>query len=196
MGSHHHYGMGIREVRDKIQVLIAGYFNFFRSKIDELESKTIKKVEESTNLDQILKTNKEFIDELETDKLDENYYQEAIKNEDIHEKDIESIRKHNSLLVTHINQINRKVKLILDICFDESMIVNTLNNLASHTMLIDQVEPDFSDNDESSKLMEKAREDIYLAKLVRYSVNSSNLNKQLSTEQKNVYYYPIEDKLY
>ena len=184
------------EVRDRIQVVIAGYFNFFRTKIDELESKTIKKVEESTNLDQILKTNKEFIDELETDKLDENYYQEAIKNEDIHEKDIESIRKHNSLLVTHINQINRKVKLILDICFDESMIVNTLNNLASQTMLIDQVEPDFSDNDESSKLMEKAREDIYLARLVRYSVNSSNLNKQLSTEQKNVYYYPIEDKLY
>ena len=199
-----------KEVRDRIQLQITKYFDSFRNKIDDLESKAVKKIQESTNLDQLIKTIDAVNNKIDTDNFGENYeetkkkiqdmsekvrYAYIVRRREMYKKDIESMRKYNTMLVTNIDSVNRLIESIFEVSLNEDRIAGVLNALASDMMLIDQAKPDFGDKDESSKSVEKAIEDFYSVTPVKHDVSRSQSDEPLLSEQMNAHYYPNADYL-
>ena len=200
-----------KEVRDKIQFEISKYFDAFRNKIDILESKAVKKIQESTNLDQLIKTIDKVNEKLDIDNLSEKYYEETKKSiEDMSEKvryayivrrretynkDIDIMKKYNAMLVTNIDCVNQLIESIFEVSLNEDRIADVLNSLASDMMLIDQAKPDFVEKEESLESVGKAIEDFYSVTPVKHNVNKSQSEEPLLSEQMSVHYYPHADYL-
>ena len=198
------------EITGKIQRTIAEFFEIFRKKIDELESKAVSKINQSNCLTELIKNvdgMHEYINEKRIiEKYDSHKDQLKSKIKDLRYTYICRRRKEYDDIVTDLKEDSRKmstcikdVKEYIDsICnvkMDEIRIENILSKLASECILIDKQNPNFGEiilppsQDEDD-------EEEYEEKILNSQRETSSQNtEEYMSDQMNSFYYIREGQL-
>jgi ribosomal protein S17E len=147
------------EVRNRIQESVTLYFDGIRSKIDELEEKTVAKIENSKNLNELVGILEETHDYMEKNCVAEKYDSERTKldvkvsevrytyvcqRKQHYDGVIEEIENDNKKLADAVEKARRMIMAIYDCQNDDVKVQNTLNEMVAGMMTIDEKHPDFT----------------------------------------------------
>lgn len=145
-------------ITKKIQVSIGKFFDLFRHKIDELESKTVSKINQSSNLASLMDTVDTMGEYLETEKISEKYnsqrdrikrkidsnrYTYLCQRREEFDEVTEELKEDNVKMAIAIKKVKDLIDNIFDVKMDEARIENVQHRLARECILIDQKKPEF-----------------------------------------------------
>lgn len=148
------------EVRHRIQDSVTKFFDAIREKCDELEEKTVARIENSTNLNGLVETLEGMHQYMETNRVSEKYDTERtkldIKVSEIrytyvcHRKQkfdetISNLQSDNQRLSDAVEKAKAMINAIYECTQEDPQVPKTLNELVSSLMLIDKKHPDFND---------------------------------------------------
>ena len=163
------------EVRNRIQESVCLFFDYIRAKWDELEERTVAKIENSKNLGElvsILDTTHSYMEDncvaekydSERTKLDvkisEVRYTYVCQRKKEYDEIIKGIESDNRRLSDAIDKAKRMINSIFDVDKDENKITKTLNELVSGLMNVDEKHPDFNEVVESERQINKKKKAV------------------------------------
>jgi len=206
------------QVRDRIQQSISEFFGLFRSKIDELEEKTVSSIYKSKNLNKLIETLDYVHGYLEDEKTEEKYANEKHKLETKIKTQrftyickrkaefdavINALKKDNVDMASNIYKARSMIDAIFSVNTDEGRIDNVLNKLASDSMLIDEKKPDFGsltrvytqDNIQEIPTQTELSKDELIALRVKASERSNDEKPDYLSDQMNAFYHIKDNEL-
>jgi len=148
------------EVRNRIQGSVTQFFDAIRTKCDQLEEKAVAKIENSTNLGELVRTLESMHAYMEENRVAEKYDTERtnldVKVSDLRytyvcqrkskfDQTISELEADNKKLADAVEKAQRMISAIFDCDQNQLKIEQTLNDLASGLMRIDEKHPDFLD---------------------------------------------------
>jgi hypothetical protein len=163
------------EVRNRIQESVCLFFDYIRAKCDELEERTVAKIENSKNLAElvsILDTTHSYMEDncvaekydSERTKLDvkisEVRYTYVCQRKKDYDEIIKGIESDNKRLSDAIDKAKKMINSIFDVDKDENKITKTLNELVSGLMNVDEKHPDFNEVAESERQFSKKKKAV------------------------------------
>lgn len=197
------------EVRNRIQESVCLFFDYIRAKCDELEERTVAKIENSKNLAElvsILDTTHSYMEEncvaekydSERTKLDvkisEVRYTYICQRKKEYDDTIKGIESDNRRLSDAIDKAKRMINSIFDIDKDENKITKTLNELVSGLMSVDQKHPDFNEVVESERQIVKKKkaeeveaEPEQIKEEINFSISEHKEGNWAAEEMKEIY---------
>lgn len=158
------------EVRNRIQETVTTFFDSLRAKCDDLELKTVAKIENSKNLNELVGILDETHNYMEENCVAEKYDSERTKLDskvsEIRYTYVTQRQKHYNQIIGEIEGDNKKlaeaverarkmIVAIYDCDRDDDKIQNTLNELVSSMMTIDERHPDYNDLSTSARHQQK-----------------------------------------
>ena len=180
------------EVRNRIQESVTMFFDEIRTKCDELEEKTVAKIENSKNLNELVSILDETHGYMEKNWVAEKYDSERIKL-DVKVSDvrytyvcqrkqhydgiIDQIEGDNKKLADAVEKARRMIMAIYDCDNNEKTVQNTLNDLVSSLIKIDQKHPDYvdmSDTERKKKNHSSVEENKEETDLIKHEINFSS----------------------
>jgi hypothetical protein len=160
------------EVRNRIQESVCLFFDFIRAKCDELEERTVAKIENSKNLTELVSildsTHSYMEDNCVAEKYDSERTKLDVKISEVrytyicqrkkdYDEIITGIENDNKRLSDAIEKAKRMINSIFDVDKDDNKITKTLNELVSGLMNVDEKHPDFNDVYESERHINKKK---------------------------------------
>ena len=148
------------EVRNRIQESVTLFFDSLRAKCDELEEKTVAKIESSKNLNELVAVLDETHNYMEENMVAEKYDKERtqldLKISEIRytyvcqrkqhfDQIIGEIESDNKKLADAVERARRMIVSIFDCNQDDEKIQKTLNELVSGLLTIDDKHPDYDE---------------------------------------------------
>lgn len=149
------------EVRARIQRSITQLFDSIRDKCDELEEKTVAKIETSQNLNELISTLNAMHEYLEETAATRKYDSEKTKlnvkvteirytyvcqRKQAYDKIIANLIDDNKKIADSVETAKSMINSIFECSQDDPKVPKTLNELVSSLMLIDKKMPDFEDD--------------------------------------------------
>lgn len=196
------------EVKSRIQTSVTDFFDALRAKCDDLEEKTVAKIENSKNLNELYDVLKQTHDHMEENCVAERYDQERtrldIKVSEVrytyvcqrkqhYDETINAIESDNKMLAEAVENARKMIVSIFDCNKDIVKIQNTLNDLVSGLMTIDEKHPDFEDlrgserrHPRPSQKMEEEKEEV--KQEIAFSTSEHKEGNWKSEEMKEIYF--------
>lgn len=158
------------EVRNRIQESITLFFDSLRAKCDELEEKTVTKIENSTNLNELVKILEDTHTYMEDNGVAEKYdsertqldvkvseirYTYVCQRKNHYDQVIGEIEGDNKRLADAVERARKMIVAIYDCDRESDKVQTTLNELVSSLMTIDEKHPDFNDMIQSARHQSK-----------------------------------------
>ena len=162
-----------QKVKRSIEKKISKFFDSYRRKIDDLEDLVVEKVENSINLEELVKTT---VLERKSEKAsqvhlkqnleykydgDKEEFEDKIKNgrftyicleKDSYDEIINQIVNDNKMLTRKIRDAKRLIDSIFDVSLNMERVDLVINKLTADQMLIDEKKPDFEVYAPNSKI--------------------------------------------
>lgn len=157
------------EVKTRIQDSVSQLFDSIRAKCDELEEKTVSKIETSTNLNELIRTldgmhsymdENEIAEKYDSErtrldmKISEIRYTYVCQRKQAFDQTINELVGDNKQLFEAVEKAKSMINSIFECTQNDPKVPTTLNELVSSLMLIDEKKPDFDDD---SHLVESGR---------------------------------------
>jgi hypothetical protein len=149
------------EVKHRIQDSVTMFFDAIRAKCDELEEKTVAKIETSNNLNELVSTLDGMHSYMEENSVAEKYDTERTKldvkiseirytyvcqRKQNYDTTISELVDDNKQLANAVEKAKSMINAIFECTQEDPKVPTTLNDLVSGLMLIDKKHPDFNDN--------------------------------------------------
>ncbi len=147
-----------RQIWDEMQGKVTSFFNIIEDHVHGIENKVSRKIEDSTNLNSLIKSLEEMhaymiaegiqekydrekgrLDE----KIGEHWFTYICRRKDHYNQVIKDMEKDNAKLVTCIKAARKMIDSILTIDQEIKKMEATLNSLVSNLIKIDEKHPEF-----------------------------------------------------
>lgn len=154
-------GIDQHEVRRRIQESVTDFFDAIRAKVDELEEKTVAKIETSNNLNELVNTLDGMHAYMEENGVAEKYDTERtrldVKVSEIRytyvcqrkkefDQTIRELTDDNKQLADAVAKAKSMIDAIFEVAQGDPKVPTTLNDLVASLMLVDKKKPDFTDD--------------------------------------------------
>jgi ribosomal protein S17E len=203
------------EVRNRIQESVTLYFDSIRDKIDELEEKTVAKIENSKNLNDLVGILEETHGYMEQNCVAEKYDSERTKldfkvsevrytyvsqRKQHYDETISEIERDNKKLADAVERASKMINAVYNCDRDEDKLQNTLNELISGMITIDEKHPDYNDNEGTERHDSKKKslvqvEDINNIKQQELNFSQSEHKENWKAEEMKEGYFNKENTL-
>lgn len=155
----------------RIQESVTKFFDAIRNKCEELEQKTVAKIENSENLNDLIKTLEDMHQYMESNNVAEKYdsertqldmkvseirYTYVCQRKNHYDETIKDLIDDNQRLEDAVERAKSMIDAIFEVTQDDPKVPKTLNELVSSLMLIDKKHPDFNDNSHIERSLRRA----------------------------------------
>lgn len=186
------------EVRNRIQESVTLYFDSIRERIDELEEKTVAKIENSKNLNDLVGILEETHNYMEQNCVAEKYDSERTKLDfkvsEVRYTYVSQRKQHYDEIIGEIENDNKKLadavekarKMILAVynCDkSEEKIQNTLNELVSGMITIDEKHPDYKDLEGTERHNNKKKSVVQTEEIINIKQQELNFSQSEHKEE-------------